>query len=86
MTYQPTDEQIEALGKLRPGGGVEALVDGPAFHSIIRSAQAHALRAAAEEWAADPDSWGDHDRDYRNTLRERATDLDGKTSNEEHTA
>jgi phage terminase Nu1 subunit (DNA packaging protein) len=34
--------------------------------------EAAVLRRAADDWAADPNSWGDNEKDYRNELRDRA--------------
>ncbi|WIB65806.1 hypothetical protein [Curtobacterium sp. MCBD17_040] len=42
---------------------------------IIR-AQAQVLRDVADEWAANPEAWGDNEKDYRNELRDRADALD----------
>lgn len=39
--------------------------------------KAEALREAAADWAANPDAWGDNEKDYRNELRDRADALDG---------
>lgn len=39
----------------------------------LREVRAKALEDAAETWGADPDAWGDNDKDYRNELRDRAT-------------
>ncbi len=36
---------------------------------------ARTLRTAASDWAADPEPWGDNDKDYRNELRDRADKL-----------
>ena len=35
---------------------------------------ATALESAAKDWAEDPDSWGDNDKDCRNVLRDRAAE------------
>ena len=43
-----------------------------ALDAVRAEAAAAALESAATDWAADPAAWGDNDRDYRNTLRERA--------------
>lgn len=58
MTYQPSDEQIDALARYQNGllettavfteelEGATDLVDSPAFQAIIRAAQAEAWQAA----------------------------------------
>ncbi|WIE81411.1 hypothetical protein [Curtobacterium sp. MCSS17_016] len=43
-----------------------------ALDAVKAEAAATALESAATDWAADPAAWGDNDKDYRNTLRERA--------------
>lgn len=43
---------------------------------------ANALYDAADDWAANPDSWGDNEKDYRNELRDRADRIAGGTSHE----
>lgn len=39
---------------------------------VERAAAARALEEAASALAADPDAWGDNEKDYRNELRARA--------------
>lgn len=46
-----------------------------AVAAIEREAAARALEEAASDWAADPDSWGDNEKDYRNELRARAAEI-----------
>ena len=43
-----------------------------ALDAARADAAAAALESAAADWAADPDSWGDNSKDFRNTFRERA--------------
>lgn len=42
---------------------------------VERAAAARALEEAASAWAADPDAWGDNEKDYRNELRARAAEI-----------
>lgn len=37
---------------------------------------AETLRFVASSWAADPDSFGDSEKDYRNTLRDIAEEIE----------
>lgn len=46
---------------------------------IEREAAARALEDAASDWAADPDSWGDNEKDFRNELRDRAGQMRSAT-------
>ncbi|WIB65804.1 hypothetical protein [Curtobacterium sp. MCBD17_040] len=46
----------------------------------ITGAQAQLLRDLADEWAANPDAWGDNGKDYRNELRDRADALDASAA------
>jgi hypothetical protein len=41
-----------------------------------RKVAAEALRQAADDWAEDPDAWGDNEKDFRNELRDRADVLE----------
>ena len=52
------------------GGGIFARAA-----DALQWSGAEALNSAADEWAADPDSWGDNDKDYRNELRGRAAKI-----------
>lgn len=63
-TYEGTDEKRYARFD-RWLAGVE------------RAAAARALDLAASDWAADPDAWGDNEKDYRNELRARAAEMRG---------
>ena len=57
----------------------EQEVYGDAFDRMIaevgRAAAARALDLAASDWAANPDTWGDNEKDYRNELRARAAEI-----------
>ena len=39
------------------------------------------LRFVASSWAVDPDSFGDNEKDYRNTLRDIAQDVEIRLDN-----
>ncbi len=75
---------VQALGiRSGPPGAIEYNHGKAKFDAwlaaIEREAAARALEEAAEDWAADPDAWGDNEKDYRNELRARAAEiLEGK--------
>lgn len=87
--YTPTTEEVrEALIDRRDFqaqvAGSERHTDdesGQAFDrwlaGVERAAAARALDLAASDWAADPDAWGDNEKDYRNELRARAAEIRG---------
>lgn len=43
--------------------------------AVIVAAKAEALEEVAEDWAVNPDSWGDNEKDYRNKIRVRAAEI-----------
>ena len=48
---------------------------------VLSEHDAALIESLADEWAADPDAWGDNDKDYRNELRDRAQQIrEGKTT------
>lgn len=50
---------------------------------VKAEAKAEVLEEAAREWAADPDAWGDNDKDFRNELRDRAAAIRAAAENGE---
>lgn len=50
----------------------DAILASPWLAVHDAEVKAAALEKAAADWAADPDSWGDNEKDYRNELRDRA--------------
>lgn len=45
------------------------------YQEWVRAHDAALIESLADEWAADPDAWGDNDKDYRNGLRDRAQQI-----------
>ena len=55
--------------------------DGTAPAEWVRNHDAALIESLADVGAADPDAWGDNDKDYRNELRDRAQQIrEGKTT------
>lgn len=83
--YTPTTDEVQdyyvhgqfADPEMSEQEHVEAFNRWLAAHDaeVGRAAAARALEEAASDWAADPDAWGDNEKDYRNELRARAAEL-----------
>lgn len=52
----------------------QPVLDPEKVAEVERAAAARALEEAASAWAADPDAWGDNEKEYRNELRARAAE------------
>ena len=86
--YTPTNAYVRAAfisERLRDQGvpipddfSLDVLREQFAFRRWLKAHDAEvtatALESAAKDWAEDPDSWGDNDKDYRNELRDRAAE------------
>lgn len=78
MDHTPTTEEVRfAMAGLRMPNG--RFITHASFNRWLANRDAQVLRDAADAWAADPDAWGDNEKDYRNELRDRA-DLIARTS------
>ena len=66
------DSPIGMVMRLR--NALAASLDPEKVAEVERAAAARALEEAASDWAADPDTWGDNEKDYRNELRARAAE------------
>jgi hypothetical protein len=73
MTRKFSDEALAWLDNYHGSYDSTALL--LAYEAGMASGGAAHLKRAADEWSADPESWGDNDKDYRNELRDRADDL-----------
>jgi hypothetical protein len=67
--YTPTTQEVETHWV-----NVGFAGDRASFRRWLAIVQAAVLDLAASDWAADPDSWGDNEKDYRNELRDRAAE------------
>lgn len=73
MTRKFSDEAMSWLSNYHGSCDSTALL--LAYEAGMSSGGAAHMKRAAEEWSADPESWGDNEKDYRNELRERADAL-----------
>lgn len=70
MTRKFSEEAISWLSNYHGSCDSTALL--LAYEAGMASGGAAHLKNAADEWSADPEPWGDNEKDYRNELRDRA--------------